>query len=455
MFKHLTIAFRFLFKNREYALINIGGLCLSLVAVFLITLYLVDELNFDRMHTKKDRIYRVIEHQPSEQGEESDLAGVAFRASTVEDEIAAIEVATPITHFGRANISNDENSDLFYEELYYGQQDFFKVFDFKVVYGNRDQLLTKPFTAVFTRSTAIKIFGTADVVGKNFHSDRDDQPFTISGVIEDFPSSSHLSLNILFSMESLLSTERFQQVQTSDWSSNYFSIYYLLKPDADPKKAEVAVTDLVKNNRTETTSPFYFWLQPLTDIHFYSSEIRGGYGSRSGNIYYVYIFAAIGLFILVIALVNYVNLSTALSSIRGKEIGVKKVAGATKGHLVTQFIMESTLVVFIAVGLAIVIVTTLLPFFNSFTGKSISAQLISQPTSLVVLAVFTLFIGFLSGSYPAFYLSRLQPIKIMKGFSKGSRSSWIRSGLVVFQFTLFDFLFIIKKYLLARVEPAP
>ncbi len=436
MFKHLTIAYRFLFKNREYSVINIGGLSLSLVAVFLIALYLFDELNFDKMHTNADRIYRVIEHQTNEQGEESDLAGVAFRASTVEDDIAAVEIATPITHFGRANISNDENADLYYEELYYGEQDFFKIFDFKLVHGARDQLLTKPFTAVFTRSTAIKIFGTADVVGKVFHSDRDDLPFTISGVIEDFPSSSHLSFNILFSMESFISNERFQDVQTSDWSSNYFSIYYLLKPDADAKKVEVTLTDLVKENREAATTPFYFWLQPLTDIHFYSSTIRGGYSSQTGDIYYVYIFAAIGLFILIIALVNYVNLSTALASIRGKEIGVKKVAGALRGHLIFQFIMESALLIVVAIALALVFVTLLLPFFNAFTGKLIDVSLLSQPSSMLLIGVFAIVVSLLAGGYPSFYLSKLRPVQVLKGFSKGAGSSWMRRGLVVFQFFL-------------------
>ncbi len=440
MFKHLTIAFRFLFKNREYSLINIGGLALSLVAVFLIAVYLFDELSFDKMHSKADRIYRVIEHETSEQGEESDLAGISMRTTTVQDEIPDVEAITFVLNVGRINVTNEENSNMFYEQINFVNQDFFTIFDFNVLYGNKNQFLTEPYTAVLTRSTAIKIFGSEAVVGKVFHAESD-QPFTVSGVIEDFPSNSHIDMNILFSSESVKSAEWYQRYQ-SDWSSNYFVVYYLLKPMAHVGDVEVSLTNLATKNRPEATRPFYFWLQPLTDIHFHSAEIRGGEFNRLGEIYYVYIFAAIGLFILIIALVNYVNLSTALSSIRGKEIGVKKVAGASKGHLVTQFIMESTLVVLIAVSLALALVSLLLPAFNSFAGKSISAQVLTQPLSLAIYVAFTLVIGLLSGGYPAFYLSRLQPIKIMKGFSRGSQSSWIRSSLVVFQFALSIMLII-------------
>src|SRR5690606_36316501 len=156
------------------------------------------------------------------------------------------------------------------------------------------------------------------------------------------------------------------------------------KPMANVGDVEISLTNLATKNRPEATRPFYFWLQPVTDIHFHSAEIRGGEFNRLGEIYYVYIFAAIGLFILIIALVNYVNLSTALSTIRGKEIGVKKVAGASKGHLVTQFIMESMLVVLIAVSFALAFVSLLLPAFNSFAGKSISATVLTQPFSLAI-----------------------------------------------------------------------
>lgn len=440
MFKHLTIAFRFLFKNREYSLINIGGLCLSLVAVFLITLYLIDELSFDKMHAKADRIYRVIENETNEQGESSDLAGIPMRVATVQNEIPDVEETSLILNIGRANISNEENSNMFYEQLNFVDQTFFSIFDFNVLSGNRDQLLTAPYTAVLTKSTAIKIFGTEEAIGKVFDAEND-QPYTVSGVIEDFPSNSHLDMNILFSIGSVQSAEWYHRLQ-SDWNSNYFVVYYLLNSTADVKDVETSLTDLVAKNRQESSIPFHFWLQPITDIHFHSAEIRGGQFARLGEIYYVYIFAAIGLFILIIALVNYVNLSTALSTIRGKEIGVKKVAGATKGYLVVQFMMESTLVVLIAVSFALAVVSLLLPAFNSFAGKSISTQILTQPLSLVIYVAFTVVIGLLSGGYPAFYLSRLQPIKIMKGFSKGSQSSWIRSSLVVFQFALSIMLII-------------
>ncbi|GHN00990.1 ABC transporter permease [Cytophagales bacterium WSM2-2] len=437
MLKHFIIASRFLFNHREYSLINIGGLAVSLVAVFFISLYLFDELSFDRNHANADRIYRVIEHQKNNKGEETDMAGVAFLTAQIRNDIPAVGQTVKMTVLGRANISNSENANVFYEDMNFADQGLLNIFDFPLIEGQRENALSKPYTVLLTKSSAIRIFGTEKAVGKVLLSDRSNQPYTITGVLEDFPSNSHLQMNIIFSMASNASQEWYKRSETSDWSSNYFSTYYLLKSDADANSVSTTLTSLAKKNRAEKASPFYFWLQPLKDIHFHSASIRGGFSARSGEITYVYIFGAVGLFILLIALVNYVNLSTSLSINRGKEIGVKKVAGAYRSQLIFQFIAESNLVVFIAVILALGICNALLPAFNTFSGKTISMSTLVTPSTAIFLTAFTFFTGLLAGSYPAFYLSRMKPVEAIKGYSKMKYgSAWMRRGLVVFQFFL-------------------
>jgi putative ABC transport system permease protein len=284
---------------------------------------------------------------------------------------------------------------------------------------------------------AIRIFGTIEAVGKTIHAGRIDQPFTVTGVLKDLPSNTHLDFKMLYSMESFASNDWYKELQASDWSSNNFPTYYKLKPGVDAVEVGRKLTSIVKSKRAEDKGPFQLWLQPVPDIHFNSAEIKSGYNARPGNIYYVYIFVAVGLFVLVIACVNYVNLSTAFSITRGKEVGVKKIAGARRSQLVVQFITESTCIALAAVVIAMFFVNVLLPSFNEFTGKTIEIGLLYAMPSLLILFIFALVIGVLSGSYPAFYISRLKPVTALKGLSKSSQgAAWVRKGLVVFQFTL-------------------
>lgn len=437
MVKTFKIAFRFLFKHREYSLINIGGLAFSLVAVFFIGLYLLDELSFDRFHSKADRIYRVIEHQTNEKGEESDFASVAMMTANATNEIPALEKTSLMVFFGRTNVSNEERTNIFYEDINIADQGLFDLFDFKVIDGNREGALSKPNSAIITRSSAIKYFGTEKAAGKTLLTEPGDPTYTVTAVIEDFPSNSHISRNMFFSIATYANLDWYKRYSTSDWSSNNFVVYYLLKDGADATNTATTLTNLVKSKRTTNANQSYFWLQPLLDVHFHSANIRGGAAGRPGEIYYVYIFASVGLFILIIALVNYINLSTSLSITRGKEIGVKKVAGAHRYQLIIQFITEATFVAFAAVLIALAVCNLLLPMFNEFSGKTIDMGIFSRPSTLTILAGFTLVVGLLAGCYPAFYLSRLKPVAAIKGYSRlTNSSSWMRRSLVVFQFFL-------------------
>lgn len=440
MLKNLKIASRYLFKHKEYSLINIGGLAFSLVCVFFIALYLFDELSFDRFHNGAENIYRVIEDKGSETGEETSQADVAFRLSSIQDEIPEIVSAVKLTTFGRRNVSNVEKTINFHYDAIYADQSFLEIFDYPLIRGDRNSALQKANSVILSEMMAKRFFNSIDVVGQTLLVGND--VYQVTGVLKDFPSNTHLDLQILYSMESQASQEWYKRFQAGDWSSNYFVVYYKLIEGANVTDIAKRLNDVVKANRPDDATPSHFWLQPITDIHFYSANITGGGNARQGEISYIYVFGAVGLFLLIIACVNYINLSTAFAITRGKEIGIKKVAGAHRSNLIAQFITESTFIAFVSVLLALGFVNALLPQFNEFTGKTIELNLLFQLPSILMLSGFTLLIGFLSGSYPAFYLSKLKPAMTLKGFSKGQGSAWMRKGLVVFQFTLSIMLII-------------
>jgi putative ABC transport system permease protein len=221
----------------------------------------------------------------------------------------------------------------------------------------------------------------------------------------------------------------------NDWDGNNFATYFLLKENADPAALEDGITEEVKKHTDAASTTESITLQPLNQVHFYSADIRGGFASNPGVVYYLYIFAAVGLFILLIACINYINLSTSLSLTRGKEVGVKKVAGASRLNLVVQFIAESNMICFLALIFALVLVNVLLPFFNDFAGKDLSMSTLWSFKVLGAVIGFTLITGTLSGSYPAFFLSSLRPSAAIKGARVGN-GSFLRHGLVIFQFAL-------------------
>ena len=311
------------------------------------------------------------------------------------------------------------------------------MFDFKVLYGSRENALAEANAIVLTKSSAEQLFGTADVVNKFIRTDRAEQPFKITAVLEDFPPNSHLSFNLLVSLKSFAGADWYKEVSASDWSSNSFSTYVLLKNSIDANKVENAITETVNKNRDAKTPKTSFRLQPLTEIHFHSADIRGGYAQNPGALYYLYIFGAVGLFIITIACINYINLSTSLSITRGKEVGVKKVAGAGRGNLIVSLLQNPPSLAHWLLLAALLVVVALLPSFNNFVGKQISVYFFSDIRVIIALLAFALFIGLLSGSYPAFYLSRFKPALAIKGFSTGGKKSGgLRQGLVVFQFAL-------------------
>jgi putative ABC transport system permease protein len=434
---YFKIAFRNLIKNKVFSFINIFGLTIGLTSFLLIALYLFDEFTFDSFHKNANNIYRVVENKTTPEGKESKSAGAGFQVSEkAKASFPEIETAVRLATFGRRNISNTENTNVFYEPFTTANPGFLITFDFKLLQGNRNTALSEPQSVIITEETAKKYFNTNDVLGKTLKIDGDSMPYKITGVLKNFPVNSHIDFNLLFS-ESSMSGDDFKEFVNSDWSSGAFTTYFLLHDKTDAHKIESKLNQLVAANQTNgSKDKSKFILQPLKNVHFYSSDIEGR-EVRKGSIIYLYVFSIIALFVLLIACINYMNLTTAGFAKRAKEIAVRKVAGASRKTLVRQFISEAFLITVIALLLSLGLVEILLPYFNSFAEKKLTLGLQTDYRIWIGVAGVILIVGLLSGIYPALFQSRLKPVQLFKNkinIGKGNLS--MRRSLVVFQFTL-------------------
>ena len=434
---YLKIAWRNLMKNKIFSFINVFGLTIGLTSFILIALYIFDELTFDRFHKNAENIYRVVEDRTTPEGKEAKIAAVGYQISErLKSDFPEIKKAVRLVVFGRTNISTTENTNVFYESFWVGNPDFLTAFDFPLLEGDRNTALTAPHSVIVTEETAKKLFGRTDVMGKAIKADRDSILFKITGVLKNFPDNSHLSFNLVFS-ESSMTEEGFKKFVSSDWSSNAFSTYLLLNNKSGIHQVETKIDRLVASNReADNKAKSNFILQPLKDIHFYSRGIEGSLG-KSGNITYIYVFAIVALFVLLIACINYMNLTTARFTNRAKEIAVRKVAGASRKNLVKQFLSEAFLMTMIATILALILVKILLPYFNSFTEKQLTLGIGTDYRIWSGLAAIIVFVGLVSGFYPALFQSGSKPFQLFKGkinIGKGNLS--MRRTLVVFQFAL-------------------
>ncbi|NIM90674.1 MAG: FtsX-like permease family protein [Candidatus Aminicenantes bacterium] len=430
---YLKIALRNIKKHKGYSFINIAGLAVGMTCCLLILLWVHDELSYDRYHEKADRIYRITFAEEIG-GAYDHYAVPPFAAAPVfEAEVPEIVAYTRLWQRTGLITYNDKKFDE--QGIFYVDKDFFKIFTHQFIEGEPATALAAPGSVVLTHSMAKKIFGEESSLGKTVNLTVDGD-LKVTGVVEDVPRNSHFRFNYLVSMDTLQG----RRAELLDyWLAIIGWSYILLDERADSKVVEKKLAPIVdKHAGAEAqqygTKMFYF-LQPLTDIHLKShlqDEIEG-----NGDIRYVYVFSIIAVFILLIACINFMNLSTARSANRGKEVGLRKILGAYKKRLVVQFITESAGFSFLALVLAVNLVWILLPAFNNLTGKEITIT--SLITWIVVLGMFGLvaFTGIAAGSYPAFYLSSFQPIDTLrKKMQRGSQRSIIRTFLVIFQFTI-------------------
>jgi putative ABC transport system permease protein len=434
---YLKIAFRNLVNNKAYSFINLFGLTAGLVCFWLIGLYIFDELTYDAFHKDAGRMYRVIEHKTSSVGKESKIAAVAWNISDrVKKYFPAVDDVCRLTVTGRSPVYNTDYSKTFYEDYYAGDAAFLRVFDFPLVQGDRRTALQAPYSVVVSEDMALKLFGRKEVLGQVIRTERDGKPYTITAVAH-IPRNSHFQFNVLYS-ESTLTTAftSFRDFTIRDWSSNTFATYIKLKSGQSAPHLATGINTLVAKNRPDNAEKSSFTLQPIKDIHFYSAGIDRSPGAGS-NIRYMYVFALAGIFVLLIACINYVNLTTARFSTRSKEIAVRKVTGADQKNLVSQFITEALLVTLVAQLLALICVKLLLPAFNAFTEKQLTLGTSTNIRIWLGIFLITLLVGLLAGIYPAFYQARLKPYLLLKNkiqVAKGHLS--FRRVLVVVQFSL-------------------
>lgn len=445
---HLKIAFRNLQKQKFYASINILGLTIGIAASLLITVYIVDELSYDRFHEKADNIYRVTIKGVLSGRAFDGASSCAPFASTAVEEFPEVKEAVRLKIWTNV-IAAYEDKSFTEKSLLLADSNFFKIFSFELLQGDRETLLKDPNKIVLTESAAKKYFGyqgngDSSPMGKLMKIGNDDRTCEVSGIAADPPANSHFDFDMIMSMNS------WEYSKNNQWTSNNVYTYLLLDPRASWKAVESKFNSLVEKyvgpeieqylglslqKFKEDGGDYGYFMQPLTDIHL-KSKLDNELGTN-GDIVYLYIFAIIAFFIIVIACINFMNLSTARSANRAKEVGIRKAAGAQRGGLIGQFITESMLFSLISTVLALVLIFLLLPSFNDVAGKSISFSLLMNGSILGGLIAIIIIIGFLAGSYPSLYLTSFKPAEVLKGkIRAGFKSSGIRNVLVIFQFTI-------------------
>ncbi len=444
MFKnYLKVAIRILFKHKAYSFINIFGLALGMASAVLILLFVRYERSYDRFHENADRIQRVA------------VRALIGNTKIRQTSTPAILTPTLLEHYPEVERSirfqdsfegvTVKYGDLVFNEYWVGSTDadFFEVFTFPLTAGDPETALQEPNTVVISETMAQKYFNGEEALNRTLNIDGLD--FRVSGVMANFPKNSHFHFDMLRSLNTYS-----ERLADTNWFNNNYQTYLLLHEGASADSLEAKFPEIVRNYATAGQdydgwvargNYWEYYLQPLTDIHLHS-DLNGEF-EANGNAAYVSASFLIALFILLIAAVNYMNLATARSASREREVGIRKVVGSTRGPLLRQFLSESLAASFLALTLAIAMVHLLLPAFRALTGRLLSMPYLDDPVVIPALLGLGLVLGVFSGSYPAFFLASVQPIKVLRGrYQGGSRDSRLRNVLVLVQFAISIFLVV-------------
>ncbi|MBK8428641.1 MAG: ABC transporter permease [Lewinellaceae bacterium] len=439
----IRTAFRNFRRNGLYTSLNLAGLTVGFAGFLLLGLYITDELRFDALHTKVDRIYRLVEEKTDADGKTTRVAATSYLAAERgKQDLPEIAEVVKIGASGRSNVYTTDPKQAFHEVIWHADGSFGQVFDFQWLLGDPKTAFVAPNSVVLTREFARRLFGTDQVLGKALTVE-DYQPLTVTGVLEDFPKNSSIHFNLAVSTATYDEDERFQEAKVGDWTSNNFPTWVLLQPDANPAAVETKLNTLIAaNTPAGQTQKRHHSLLPMRDIHFKGTGIEG-LSDRMANAAYVTVLTLVALFLLGIACINYINLTTARAAGRGKEVGVRKVVGAGQRHMIGQFLTETYLLVTAAFVLAVVSLQLILPAFNEFAGKALMLNASTDPTIWASAAGTALLVGLLAGIYPAMYLARLRPTILFKNILPGNWWEFsLRKGLVVAQFGLSALLMI-------------
>lgn len=436
--KFLLIAFRKMNRQRFYSGLNVIGLTIGIIGAIFIFLWVHDEKSYDKFHKNSDRIYRIYQvfHYGEKHLEQTQTPFVL--ALKIKEECPEVEMVTRVRGFRSENIVVVDNQNFNEKGLGIADEYFFQVFSFSLISGDPQTVLSKPNTIVISAKTAKKYFGDSIALGKVISTLGVD--FTVSGIFEDMPNQSHFHLDIVCSLNS------FTQYEQPNWGLNVFKTYVLLGKDNIPKDFGEKLQGIVKNHMFTSPEQYEsviergdytrFLLQPLKDIHLKSNLLWEF--EPNGNATYVNFFTIIAVFILVIAIINYINLSTAKSIGRSKEVGIRKTLGSTRKLLIYQFLSESILMSLLAMLLAIIAIYLILPEFRNLVGKDWLINPISEnPLILVPFLFLAIIIGVVAGIYPSFVLSSFKPVSaICNKLDKSFKGTGLRNGLVVFQFII-------------------
>lgn len=428
LWNYIKVAMRKIKRHKGYSFINITGLALGMCCSLLVMLFILHELSYDRFHEKAGRIFRIIDVHRQQ------TRTPAVLSKVLREECPEIENSAILLNLGNARITCGDMS--LKEEFVLGADAaFFEVFSFPLLVGDPETVLSEKHRAVISEAAAVRYFGTESPVGNTITAL--DKSFIITGISANTPENSHFKFDIL------LSHQTFEQLNKTGWLHNNFVNYVLLREGFSPAQLESRFEKLatkypkIKQGRLKKR----FDLQALTDIHLHSdlsSEFEA-----NGSVAYIYIFSAIAIFILIIACINFMNLSTARASIRAREVGIRKVVGSKTNQLIRQFLGESLCMSFLALTLALLLIQLLLPVFRNLVGKNLEINYFGNYAVLPGLIGLACIVGFISGLYPAFFLSSFRPIdvlKVSKNINSKSRLTFLGSGLVVFQFMISIFL---------------
>ena len=443
MLKHsLILIYRNFLRTRGYFFINLIGLATGLACTLLIYLWVRDELNMNKFYEADERLYEVMEHQQYADDIMTTTSTPGILAENLKIDFPEVQYAATTTWIEPYTLSyKDKNIKA---EGYHVGKDFFNIFSYPLIHGTADQVLRDKLSIVISKSVAKSLFGSdEDAVGKTIELQHD-KSLTITGVFEDTPTNSSLQFEFVITLELFLDDNAWAK----EWGNNGPSTFVVLNEGTDPHDFSNKIKDYISTKADESNVTLF--VQKYSDRYLYG-RFENGIQS-GGRIEYVQLFSIIAIFILVIACINFMNLSTARASRKAKEVGIKKSVGAARQSIIFQYMSESLLVTVASVILALAMVWLFLPQFNLITEKKISLTLLDPELMMWVIGI-TIITGLLAGSYPAMYISGFKPAAVLKGEMKGSLGElWARKGLVVFQFFLSVILIVSVLVIYKQIE---
>ncbi|HYF66902.1 MAG TPA: ABC transporter permease [Ohtaekwangia sp.] len=461
MFKnYFVVALRNITKHKFYSVINILGMTTGITACLLIILFVTEELSYDRFHVDASRIYQVGLHGKLGGQDIKTATTCSPMADALVHECPDVESATRIVPYYSEPSIKFGDKTFVEEEVIYADSNFFDFFSFQLIHGNSKTALQEPKSVVLSQALAQKYFGDEPVLGKIITIDGNENSYKVTGIVENAPSNSH------FGYSMILSAASNDRLKRNEWLNNWMFTYFKLRTNGSLDVVHSTFNNMVVKyigpelekfmgisitQMKDQGAAYGYYATPITDIYLHSQsrdDIKPG-----GNVMHVYFFIGIGAFILLIACINFMNLSTARSAGRAKEVGLRKTLGSLRGQMIVQFLSESFIYSLVAVLLALIACYTLLPSFNLLTGKELGMGVFASPLFIGCLLFLVILVGLIAGSYPAFYLTSFNPVEVLKGKVRaGMKSKGVRSSLVVCQFGLSIFLIIFTSVVYQQIR---